>query len=36
MARHLRLMGIYFWLLALFTLGRSALWLGGAEYAKTR
>lgn len=35
MARHLRLMGFYFWLLGLFTLGRWGLSLGGAEYAKT-
>ena len=35
MSRHLRLMGFYFWLLGLFTLGRWGLSLGGAEYAKT-
>jgi len=35
MSRHLKLMGFYFWLLGLFTLGRWGLSLGGAEYAKT-
>ena len=35
MSRHLRLMGFYFWLLGLFTIGRWGLSLGGAEYAKT-
>jgi hypothetical protein len=34
-SEHLRLLRFYFWLLALFTVGRWGLSLGGAEYAKT-
>jgi hypothetical protein len=35
MTKHFKLMGFYFWLLALFTLGRWALSFSGADYAKT-
>jgi len=35
MAKHLKLMGFYFWILGLFTVGRWGLSLAGAEYAKT-
>ena len=35
MAKHLKMMGFYFWILGLFTVGRWALSLSGAEYAKT-
>ena len=35
MSEHLKLLRFYFWILALFTLGRWGLSLGGAEYAKT-
>ena len=35
MAKHFRLMGFYFWLLALFTIGRWGLSFAGADYAKT-
>lgn len=34
MSEHFRLLRFYFWLLALFTLGRWGLSLGGVEYAK--
>jgi hypothetical protein len=34
-AKHLKLMGFYFWMLGLFTIGRWALSMSGAEYAKT-
>ena len=34
MSEHLRLLRFYFWILALFTLGRWGLGFGGAEYAK--
>lgn len=34
MSEHLKLLRFYFWLLALFTLGRWGLSLGGVEYAK--
>jgi hypothetical protein len=34
MSEHLRLLRFYFWLLAVFTLGRWGLSLGGVEYAK--
>lgn len=35
MTKHFRLMGFYFWILGLFTIGRWALSLGGADYART-
>ncbi len=35
MTKHLKLMGFYFWILGLFTVGRWALSLNGADYAKT-
>ena len=35
MTKHFKLLGFYFWLLALFTLGRWVLSLNGADYAKT-
>lgn len=35
MTRHLRLLGFYFWILALFTIGRWTLSLMGADYSKT-
>lgn len=35
MKNHVKLLGFYFWLLALFTIGRWTLSLTGAEYAKT-
>ena len=34
MSENLRLMRFYFWILALFTVGRWGLGLGGVEYAK--
>ena len=34
MTKHLRLMGFYFWLLGLFTLGRWAISFSGMEYAR--
>src|SRR5688572_1642155 len=34
MTKHLRLMGFYFWLLGLFTIGRWALSFSGMEYAR--
>ncbi len=34
MSENLRLMRFYFWILAVFTLGRWGLSLGGVEYAK--
>lgn len=34
MSEHLRLLRFYFWLLALFAVGRWGLSLGGVEYAK--
>lgn len=33
--KHFKLMGFYYWLLALFTIGRWGLSLSGADYAKT-
>lgn len=35
MSEHLKLLRFYFWILALFTLGRWGLSLGGADYTKT-
>jgi hypothetical protein len=35
MARHLRLLGFYFWILGLFTIGRWTLSFMGADYAKS-
>lgn len=35
MTKHLRLLGFYFWILTLFTIGRWTLSLMGADYAKT-
>lgn len=35
MTKHLKLLGFYFWILGLFTVGRWALSLAGADYAKT-
>lgn len=34
MSEHFKLLRFYFWLLALFTIGRWGLSLGGVEYAK--
>lgn len=34
MGRHLKLMGFYFWLLALFTIGRWAISFSGMDYAR--
>ncbi len=36
MSENLRLLRFYFWMLALFTVGRWGLSLGGADYTKTR
>ena len=36
MSENLKLMRFYFWILALFTIGRWGLSLGGADYSKTR
>ena len=35
MTKHFKLLGFYFWLLGLFTIGRWVLSLNGADYAKT-
>ena len=35
MTKHFKLMGFYFWMLGLFTIGRWVLSFSGAEYAKT-
>ena len=35
MSEHLKLLRFYFWLLAVFTVGRWGLSLGGADYDKT-
>lgn len=35
MSKHFKLMGFYFWMLGLFTIGRWVLSFSGAEYAKT-
>lgn len=35
MTRHFKLLGFYFWMLALFTAGRWALSFAGADYSKT-
>jgi len=34
MAKHFKLMGFYFWLLALFTVGRWAISFSGMDYAR--
>lgn len=34
MSRHFKLMGFYFWLLALFTIGRWAISFSGMDYAR--
>ncbi len=34
MGRHFKLMGFYFWLLALFTIGRWAISFSGMDYAR--
>ncbi len=36
MSEHLRLLRFYFWILALFTVGRWSLGFAGADYSKTR
>lgn len=36
MSEHLKLLRFYFWMLALFAIGRWGLSLGGADYSKTR
>ena len=35
MTKHFKLLGFYFWMLGLFTVGRWALSFAGADYSKT-
>jgi hypothetical protein len=35
MTKHFKLLGFYFWMLGLFTIGRWALSFAGADYSKT-